>query len=73
MPWVIFGLMAVYGVLCILFAFLEPPSALRSMFKVPSIFVFLPDRLVMPVGRVFVGLSALFVAGFFLFKFSALP
>jgi hypothetical protein len=72
MPWVLFGFIIVYGILCIVFAFLEPPSALRSLFKVPSIFVFLPDRLVMPVGRVFVGLCALFVAGFLFMKFSAM-
>jgi len=72
MPWVMIGLMGVYGVLCFIFAFLEPPGVLRSMFKVPAIFVFLPDRLVMPAGRIFVGLCALFVAGLMLVRFSAL-
>jgi len=64
MPWIFLALMSVYGVLCVLFAFVQPPEALRSLFKVPAIFVFLPDRWVMPVGRVFVGLSSLALVAF---------
>jgi len=64
MPWVFLALMSVYGVLCLLFAFVEPPAALRSLFRVPGIFVFLPDRWVMPVGRVFVGLTSLGLVAF---------
>ena len=55
MPWVFVAFMVVYGILCCVFAFVQPPSALRSWFKVPSLFIFLPDRWVMPVGRLFVG------------------
>ena len=58
MPWLFLALMTVYGILCVLFAFVNPPEAIRSMFKVPAIFVFLPDRWITPVGRVFVGLCS---------------
>ncbi len=63
MPWVFFGILAVYGLLSIVFAFIEPPEAISRMFKVPSIFVFLPDRYVMPVGRVFVGICCFVAVG----------
>jgi hypothetical protein len=65
--------MLVYGLACSLFAFVEPPGALRSLFKVPSIFVFLPDRWVMPVGRLFVGVCCFFVAGMMIVKGIGLP
>lgn len=68
MLFVFVGFTALYGVLCFVFAFVEPPSVLRSSFRVPSIFVFLPDRLVMPAGRVFVGLCSLVVAGYLAIK-----
>jgi hypothetical protein len=68
MLFVFVGLMAIYGLLCFVFAFVEPPSLLRSSFRVPSIFVFLPDRLIMPAGRVFVGICSLFVAGYLAIK-----
>ena len=56
MPIVFFIALAAYGAAMILFAFKEPPEFLRSFFKVPAIFVFLPDRWVIPAGRIFVGL-----------------
>ena len=68
MPWLFLGLMTVYAVLCFVFAFVEPPDRFRSLFKVPAIFIFLPDRLVAPVGRVFVGLCSLFLVGFIAVK-----
>jgi hypothetical protein len=46
----------VMGGLYILFAFVTPPRPLLHFFRVPAIFVFLPDRLVVPVGRVCAGL-----------------
>jgi hypothetical protein len=55
MPIVFYVFMAVYGAAMILFAFVKPPEALSSFFKVPAIFVFLPDRWVIPAGRIFVG------------------
>jgi hypothetical protein len=51
--------LVVYGTFCFVFAFVEPPDAFRSLFRSPRIFVFLPDRLVIPVGRVFVGVRSL--------------
>jgi hypothetical protein len=68
MPWVFLALMSVYGVLCLLFAFVQPPEALRSLFKVPAIFVFLPDRWAMPVGRVVLGLGSLALVAFIAVK-----
>jgi hypothetical protein len=65
MMWVFLVFMVVYGLTSLLFAFVEPPEFLRSMYKVPAIFVFLPDRWVMPAGRVFVGLVCLVGAIFF--------
>jgi hypothetical protein len=52
--------MGAFGVLYVLFAFVRPPEAVAHFFKVPSIFVFLPDRWVMPVGRFFCGALILF-------------
>jgi hypothetical protein len=66
MPWLLLIILVAHGVASIVFAFKEPPEFLRSWFKVPAVFVFLPDRLVMPVGRVFAGLltigAAIFIA-----------
>jgi hypothetical protein len=64
MPWAFAAILTIYGLCAIVFAFREPPEALRSLFKVPAIFVFLPDRLVMPAGRLFVGASSLAVVGY---------
>jgi hypothetical protein len=64
MPWVLVAILAIYGLLCFVFAAVEPPAAARSWFPIPSIFVFLPDRLLVPVGRVFVGLCSLGMAAF---------
>jgi hypothetical protein len=68
MPWVFFAIMCVYGVFSILFAFKRPPEALDHFFKVPSIFVFLPERWVMPAGRIFVGLLCFAVSIFLYIK-----
>jgi hypothetical protein len=48
-----------YGALYVVFAFKEPPAAIQSFFKVPSIFIFLPDRHVLRAGRITLG--ALFI------------
>ena len=64
MPWVFVAILAVYGLLCLVFAVVAPPASVRSLFPIPSIFVFLPDRYIVPVGRAFVGLSILGVAAF---------
>lgn len=63
MPWVFFAILTVYGLLSCVFAFIEPPETISRMFKVPSIFVFLPDRYVMPVGRIFVGICCFVAVG----------
>ena len=55
MPLPFMIVMGVCGVLYIVFAFVRPPEAVANLFKVPSIFVFLPDSWVIPVGRFFVG------------------
>jgi hypothetical protein len=73
MPWAFVAIMTLYGVLCCVFAFKEPPSALRSFFRVPAIFIFLPDRWVMPVGRLFVGACCFFVAGILVVKVGLAP
>jgi len=71
MPWVFFAILAVYGLLSCVFAFVEPPPAISRIFKVPSIFVFLPDRYVMPVGRIFVGICCFVVVGVLYVKLAA--
>jgi len=58
------GLFVIYGIAYIVFAFVQPPGFLSSFFRVPSYFGLLPDRLVAPVGRTFVGLVILGVTGF---------
>ena len=65
--------MGVYSVLSIVFAFVNPPSFLNSLFKVPGIFVFLPDNLVMPVGRIFVGLAGIGLIVFLVIRLSGIP
>lgn len=71
MPFLI--IMGLYSVLSIVFAFVNPPSFLNSLFKVPGIFVFLPDNLVMPVGRVFVGLAGIGLIVFLVIRLSGIP
>ncbi|GEM_PF-1108031 len=66
-------IMGVYSLLSIVFAFVNPPSFLNSIFKVPGIFVFLPDNLVMPVGRIFVGLVGIGLIVFLVIRLSGIP
>lgn len=73
MPWVFVAILAIYGLLCLVFAFVEPPASARSFFPIPSIFVFLPDRLIVPIGRTFVGLCCLGVGAFIANQFLAPP
>jgi hypothetical protein len=73
MPWAIYAFLAIYGILSIVFAFVEPPAFFRSFFRVPSIFVFLPDRWIMPAGRVFVGLVTLGTVGYLIVKTQLTP
>jgi hypothetical protein len=73
MPWALVAILSVYGLLCLVFAVVEPPASVRSLFPIPSIFVFLPDRFIVPIGRVFVGLCALGLAGFIAKQFLAAP
>lgn len=54
---------AAYGLAYILFAFTAPPSMLRGFFRVPAIFVFLPENQAARVGRVFVGICSLIASG----------
>lgn len=65
MPWAFLVFMVVYGLTCILFAFMEPPGFLRTFYRVPAIFVFLPERWVEPAGRIFVGVCAIGVGVYF--------
>jgi len=58
------ALFVIYGVGYIVFAFVQPPGFLSSFFRVPSYFSLLPDRLIAPIGRSFVGLVILGVTGF---------
>jgi len=58
----------VYGALALLFAFVPPPGLVSGLFKVPRIFIFLPDRWIVPVGRVFMGVTFLGFAGWMYFK-----
>jgi hypothetical protein len=55
----LFIILGAYSILSILFAFVKPPQFLDRIFSVPSIFVFLPEKYVVPVGRVFVGVLGL--------------
>lgn len=56
MPIAFILIMGIYGLAMIVFAFVKPPSFLEHFFRVPAIFVFLPDKWVLPVGRIFVGI-----------------
>jgi hypothetical protein len=51
---------AAYGALYLAFAFREPPEALVTYFRVPSIFIFWPDETRMKYGRISMGV--LFIA-----------
>jgi hypothetical protein len=53
------AIMVVYGLACIAFAFVDPPRGIEHFFRVPAIFVFLPERFVRPAGRIFTGLVCL--------------
>ena len=53
MIWTVVVILGLWSVFNLLFAFVPPPRMLSGYFRVSPFFVFLPDRLVMPVGRVF--------------------
>ncbi|HEY4117134.1 MAG TPA: hypothetical protein VGM56_04740 [Byssovorax sp.] len=73
MPWVLLGVLAIYGVLSIVFAFVDPPAGLGSFFPVPAIFVFLPNRFIRPAGRVFAGLLTIGFGVFLFIRLSSDP
>jgi hypothetical protein len=73
MPLAFFGIMSVYGLLSCIFAFVEPPRGIAGFFKVPAIFVFLPERYVVPAGRLFMGILCFALVGFFAVKLSGVP
>jgi hypothetical protein len=54
--YMIYAFFVVYGCLYLLFAFVEPPPALRSWFKIPGIFIFFPERVQLRWGRITLGL-----------------
>lgn len=59
-----------WGVLYILFAFVASQnSAVRSLFRVPFIFALLPERLVMPIGRLITGILFIAVGIFWVIRF----
>jgi hypothetical protein len=68
MPVAVTVVLGLFGVLYLVFAFVQPPEAIRHFFKVPAIFVFLPDRMAMPVGRFLMGVLLLVGLGVLWFK-----
>lgn len=68
MPWALCIMLTIYGILAIVFAFVEPPGFLRSWFRVPAIFAFLPNRWIVPAGRIFVGLGMFALVAFIVVK-----
>ncbi len=71
LPFLIF--MAVYSILSIVFAFVRPPSFLNGFFKIPGIFTFLPEKAVIPAGRVFVGLAGIALVVILVVRLTAIP
>ncbi len=60
----------IWGILYILFAFVATQNGMvRSFFRVPGIFVFLPENLILPVGRVISGALFIVVGIFWIVKF----
>ncbi len=70
MAIVLYVVLLGYALLNFMYAFKEPPAALKSFLKIPSIFVFLPNHLVVPVGRIFTGCMTLFLLIFIYVKTS---
>ena len=74
MPWLLLGVLAVYGVASIVFVVRRSAShVLSSFFPVPAIFVFLPDRYIRPAGRVFAGLVTICLGVFLFVRLSSDP
>jgi len=71
MPWIAVALVGGWGLAYLLFAFVEPPAPIRSWFKVPAIMVFLPERFVVPAGRLFLGVLCLAGAVIFALRMMA--
>jgi hypothetical protein len=67
----LFAMFLVMGGLYLLFAFVPPPRAIAHFFRVPAIFVFLPERWVMPVGRFCAGVLMIGVGTFLRVKYGA--
>lgn len=59
----------VFGALYLLFAFIAPPQAVAHFFRIPGLFVFLPERLQAPIGRGVAGTMCIGVAIFLLARF----
>lgn len=49
------AIMVLIGVFYVLFAAVRPPEWISHWFKIPAIFVFLPERLVRPIGSSLTG------------------
>ncbi len=55
-PLVLALAFVLYGTTYLAFAFRDPPAVLERWFRVPSLFVFLPDAHRMRIGRLTVGM-----------------
>lgn len=65
------GFFIVWGMFYLVFAFVARHSGIAgSLFKVPGIFIFLPDRMVLSVGRVLTGLMCIAFGVFFILYMS---
>lgn len=61
------GFFIVWGMFYWMFAFIGKESGIaNSLFKVPAIFIFLPDRMVLSVGRVLTGALCIGFGVFFI-------
>lgn len=51
-----------FGALYIVFAYREPPRAIDHFFRIPAVFIFLPEHSRVRLGRITVG-AVLFLGG----------
>jgi hypothetical protein len=70
--WIFIFVMGAWSLLNLLFVFKEPPASVRHFFRVPGIFVFLPEKWVMPAGRLFAGLAGLGLTIFLVYRLGLL-
>jgi hypothetical protein len=66
------GIMVLYGLFSLVFAFRQPSYAVAHFFRIPVIFLIFPESIRLPLGRAVMGLASIAFGVWLYIKLSAM-